>query len=364
MKQIFSIFFCIFLSACASTKLIRYDKESLVDQRKDFKESALPKKFTIYLEKAESCPSSLNKGCHDLRLKLMIDESIKEEWLNTYSRIGIYEKQCRAWRDQESRGINYCDLDWNDFLISHLFLYGFLQDITIPFIPYNKKTIEVHEADNVLLYEAISNIRKIETPTSIKAVRLTIGQETIESPIVENVASFNFRSFKIDPDNLPEAPKVVVQFENQNLDVSEEYSKLYQDEHLKKRAIEDEAWAKKMAQDKYERSPEGRFKMPFCGGPQLMYVLTAPTINIQANCIYQLAGYPLRVLQVINQGVLITFAEDVYTGSNRTFLIKTKKQYVDGDRLRDMLVKSVGTISYSTVLGASKTIHAFEYLGD
>jgi len=73
---------------------------------------------------------------------------------------------------------------------------------------------------------------------------------------------------------------------------------------------------------------------------------------------------PLRVLQVVAGGILVRPNDFSPYILDKVIFIKTAKQYVDGDFIQNIYVKSVGPVSYESVAGAGKTVNAFQYLGD
>lgn len=370
--MILLVIICSFLTACATKNLVRYEKSTLVEKGKDFKETQLPKQFNAYILRDGDCSGVTSKGteCTDLSIRVMLNNPIQEEWKDIYSRMGIYETRCKGWKDQapetQSFGsvyeeTKYCEINWKNFWTKHLFVIGFLYDIAIPFLPYSEKVIQTEEADSGLILEPKSNIRNNEIPISADTIKLTIDQKTINSPVSDGIAKFSLKSFKLSAETLPENSKVMVEFESQKIDLSEAFSSFARSEKMKRSARIEAERGWKVAQEIHNNKPEVKFKIPYCANRDILNVISYSN-PVVSNCIYELVGYPLKVLQVIDQGILVTFNEMIPNAPSAVFLIKTKKEYVDNDSIRDMLVQSAGTFKYTTTLGAIKTIRAFQHL--
>lgn len=103
--------------------------------------------------------------------------------------------------------------------------------------------------------------------------------------------------------------------------------------------------------------------MPYCADTNLTNLIFSNSTNIEKNCIYVLRT-PLQVIQVIEGGILVTLNHSSAYIGHKVFFLKTKKQYVDGDFVVDILIHLIGTKKYLSTLGSQKTVHAFEQLGE
>lgn len=112
-----------------------------------------------------------------------------------------------------------------------------------------------------------------------------------------------------------------------------------------------------------KHDPEHILKMKFCTNANLVSAIffSYLTPQIESNCIYLLMGG--FVTQSAPGGILLG-SPGGGSIQGRTIYIKTKKQYADGDMIRPQFVKSTGLMRFSTVLGAQRTVNAFQYLED
>lgn len=335
--------FILLLSSCTTTNFLRYEEGEVVSLKNNVRQTKEPSKFSVSMEKIADGNSKF------LAVKINRNEPIKEEWEDIYSKVGIYETRCRGWRDFPEPH-EYCKFDFQTFTLSHLLLLGFLYDIAIPFQPYNERVIESKE--NVIGTISKTDHRIIDSESPIKAipVKLTINGISANSTTAQGIGKFNFSKLKLDPDNVPSYAQVQIEFDDQKIDLASEYSKFADTER-----------ARKIAQEAYENRPDVKYKIPYCAQRELLYSINNPRGTVESNCIYHITGYPLKVLQVTPQGILVILDDQYSLG--KVFLIKTNKKYVDDDRVEDMLVKSIGTVSYTSVMGGMKTIHSFQHLG-
>ena len=97
-----------------------------------------------------------------------------------------------------------------------------------------------------------------------------------------------------------------------------------------------------------------------------------PRVNSpQAGCLYNYDPYSsnliLKVQQVINGGVLVTGDNNYYGGyfpETKTIFVQTSKQFVDDQWMKEKeIVKYMGVYSYTTVLGARKSVYKFYRYG-
>lgn len=112
------------------------------------------------------------------------------------------------------------------------------------------------------------------------------------------------------------------------------------------------------------QNPEKVFRMKFCKNPNLWGVLYVQPKPLESGCIYSLIGPKGRmyVIQSISGGILVGQPSSLLLP--KVIVIKTRKQYADGDIIQDQFVKSVGLHKYTAVTGAQRTVNAFQYLGD
>lgn len=117
------------------------------------------------------------------------------------------------------------------------------------------------------------------------------------------------------------------------------------------------------ANEKFQNIEE-KHKIKFCANPNLFEVVFTSSKAIELNCIYALPPNYLKVLQVVKNGVLLTQTSFSQYTLNKNIFVKTKRQFVDGDLMPTTYVKSAGVMSFTTFVGAEKTVHAFEDLGE
>ena len=102
-----------------------------------------------------------------------------------------------------------------------------------------------------------------------------------------------------------------------------------------------------------------KYKYPLCSNSQLFEVIYYPFgESVESNCIYHLNG-PLKVLQVLENGILVTLVEPMRNLQDKTIFIRVSPKYVDNELLKPMYVKYSGIMSTSF-----RTIHSFQYIDD
>jgi len=335
---------CLFflLSSCATKEFLRYEKDELLSKRLNLSRTEKSVQYDISVDKItkDSLP----------HISVTITEKypIEEKWEDIYSKVGVYATRCRGWREYKPNEENkYCDFNTKNFLTQHLFLIGFLMDLAIPFQPYNEETIETKESAEGTITEKRSDVVYEYFPIKTTFIKLNIGSAFASSKLSENgIAHFDFKSLKLDMNDLPYYATASLEIQNKQIDITKEINELLDTERAE------------------QRKPENKYKMEFCKANNLFNTLYNPFgPKIESDCIYILR-VPLRVLQSISNGILVTLAQPIRDLPAKTFFIKTKKQYADQDIVGEMHVKSIGTIKYTTVLGVVKTINAFQQLDD
>ena len=342
-------------SGCSTQSLIRYEPSEKLETKKNFEKQVGSEKYKILITKVEE-----NKEPF-LNLKIEHSKDVTEKWEDIYSQTAVYEKQCRSWYGTMFFGKflenkKYCEFDWEHFALAHILVIGFVLDLETPFLDYEGQTIEIKEdTDKKISKPEISNY-EITNPTSNQNITLTLNDVAAKSYITNSVAKVSFKSLKLNQNDIPISAKAVLKINNQSVDISNEYAEFASAEKKKKQQLES-------AQKKEQSRPEIKYKMPFCYPSNLIEAVFSSSYTVEKNCIYVLSD-SLRVIQVIEDGILVTLTQNSQYMSDKVIFIKTSKQYVDGDLVRNILLHSIGTKKYISAIGAQKTIHAFEKLGE
>jgi hypothetical protein len=297
----------ILLTGCATKTLVGTDKGGLIEQR-NFKKSSLPTKYDVSLDMVE------HDGSRLLQITVLRNDPVKEEWDAIRSVYNVYET-----RDGD-------------------------------------QVVKTLEKSDATIVEAESRVVDVTSQINSPQLKLTVGKSTSSAKLLNSEANFEFKSLNLKPDNLPSDAKVTVEFDKRVVDVSPEFAKLVAAENDRRIASQREAEVER-------RKPENRFKMKFCAHPDFNNTIFLSG-TIQRDCIYGIGVYPVEVLQVVEGGVLIKQAGNSPYGMGKVVFIKTKRAFADGDLIRNVYLKSIGTIKYESVMGAWKTVNAFEYLGD
>ena len=345
------------LNACSTRKLVRYEEGDLVKSKSSFKTTTLPMEHKINFERV------FRAGKDQLAVQVFRNDPVKEEWEDTYKRIGVYEERCRGWRNPSFIDMNsqtpYCEFDTFKFTYSHLLIIGFFYDLTIPFRSYEIKAITTREDEKGTIVKPnsslVENIATINSPT----IRLTVNSKTLTTNKAEDGKYyFDFKALDLSPDSLPNFPEVSVHFSSEDYKAHKEFANFVSRER-------EERTNKKIADQREKNWPEKRYKKKFCKQPDLFNSLYDPFqgSNVESGCIYILRG-PLKVVQVTNGGVLLGLIELSQHIPNKTFFMKTNKAYVDDQWLTPVFVHSTGSLNYNTVLGANRTVHSFQFLGE
>lgn len=100
---------------------------------------------------------------------------------------------------------------------------------------------------------------------------------------------------------------------------------------------------------------ESKYKMKFCSQP-ISHMAELNGNELESKCLYIITN--LKIIQVLKDGVLVR-----HEISGKVFFMKTKKQYVDDDRI-SVIANYTGIKKYMSAIGAEKTVTAFNYLGD
>jgi hypothetical protein len=352
------LYFCISaaFTACATSDFLKTTDGDVVADHENEKHTELP---TVYTASFERVSSDSNPT---IQVTIKKNSPIKYEWTKTFSQKDIYETRCRGWKNGRGQFFNsngntgfsadYCELNTGEFVIEHLLAFGFLYDLTIPFQSYESKDIETTVSTKQTRSESSSRIDDNYTPITDPKVRFEMNGIEKFITLKDGVGSFKARDFKL-PRDLSVENSVFAIVSGEKIDVTDSYGAVVSAQRKETEDAEVEA-----------AKPENRFKMNFCEHPDLFSaVYETQTVTLEANCIYRLGNQPLKIIQVVRGGVLAGLRDGLFGYlPNRTIFIKTKTQHADDDLLFSINLKSVGTTSYTTVMGGSKTVYSFEEL--
>jgi hypothetical protein len=346
--------FALFLAGCATGTFVRYEDGPIVAQHQNVRKTPMPEKYDVTLEKTgEGAQASI-------KVSIAKNNPIREDWDDLYSKIGVYETRCKVYKNREDSQHRYCEFNSEWFWQIHAELIGlpFLYDIfVLPFWPYDARTIETKAPVDGTRSKAESNIVNVESPINPHSIRLTINGAAVSANFSDGSSQFSFASLRINPNKWPSNIKASVNVEGHDIDISSEVAELIETSEKDKIALREE-------KEVEAKKPQNRFKMNFCANPDLFSLVFTSRSSVESNCIYGIGAAPLHVLQVVKGGILVSPTTLASYILDKVILIKTKKQYVDGDFVQNIYVKSLGPMSYETVTGAGKTVNAFEYLGD
>lgn len=355
IKILFALIFFQILSSCAQKTLVREDFGIPIEKKVNFRITDESPFTNVSFRLA---PGHADK----IRIDVKTGKSIKEEWTDVYEKVGVFHSQCRGWRGEnalitgQKRQGKYCEMDWPEFAISHLLIYGLFYDLAIPFLSYGP-SIETQETLPGQLSKTESQFSNVEKPWPDSRIKIKVGKSALQRDIRDGAVDFTFKELGVDPRFLENVAEFKIQLQDKEFDVLREYLTFATAENSRRTEAEIIA-----AQEK--NRPENKYGSPFCQYNNLFTALYAPTAadSIESDCLYVLMG-PLKVLQTVNGGILVS-TTNVLEMPGKTIFIRTKKSYVDDERLKPMLVRSSGTISYQSIMGANRTVHAFEYLED
>lgn len=308
-KNMKKIFLLCLLSSCSTSKFLEYKDGEIVKERQNITRTTLSKEYNMSLKQITDKHPPL------LIIAVSQSEQVKEDWEDVYSQFGIYETRS--------------PLDFYEPIVTQK--------------PTSKTVVK-------------KNTKTLNSESSVfdGTIKLTFNKVISTSKIVNGLAEFNLNSLNLKSNNLPNNAEVWVDFKNQHINMSKDYSDLIRDHREQIKKSENEGKA-------YSDLPGDKYQITYCAQPELLNSIYGPRGTIEPNCIYHIAADALKVLQVTPQGILVTLSHDFDpSASSKIFLIKTSKSYVDDDLVGNMFVKSIGTISYTNVLGGMKTIHAFQ----
>lgn len=99
---------------------------------------------------------------------------------------------------------------------------------------------------------------------------------------------------------------------------------------------------------------ESKYGKKLCQNIEITPYIVHKQIPQQQNCLYVLTGgHFLKVIQSINQGVLVKY--DSMTAD--PFFIKTDENYIDNQTVNTMIVSYGKPFTYTTILGANKRVY-------
>lgn len=342
------------LNACATQTLVNYEEGDIIKEHQNPKQTPQPTRYDVSLER-------VGEGAQaGLKVSIVKNNPIKEEWEDVYSKVGVYEMRCKVYKNREDDHHRYCEFNSEWFWKIHAELLGlpFLYDIfVLPFWPYDDRTVESKEPVDGTMLKTESSVTNVESPIDARSIKVTIGRATATSAFSNGSAQFDFSALRLNPAKWPDDVKASVAFGDQHLDISTEFATFVEKERQDRIAAQEAAEAE-------QRKPQNKYKMAFCHNPDLFAVVFASRASIEPNCIYGIGVAPLKVLQVVAGGILVRPTDLNPYILDKVIFIKTDKQYVDGDFVQKIYVKSVGPLSYESVMGAGKTVNAFQYLGD
>lgn len=358
----FTLLITLLLHACSTQKLIRHEEGELIRSKARLTTTKLPTEFNINFAKV------FKSGKEQLVVEVFRNDPIKEEWEDTYKKVGVYEQQCRGWRGEyepfttpprvKRSDDEYCTIPTLSFTLYHIFLVGFLYDIFIPFESFNERVITSTkvESDSIKKWDSavVNNKAVIDSPK----IQLTINSKSVTASKSEDKRYyFDFSTLSLNPNDLPNFPEVSLHFDSRNQNAQTEFANFVAKDR-------EERTAQKAAFEREKNWPENKYKKKFCKQPDLFNAIYDPFEGkIESDCLYVLRG-PLKVIQATNGGILVGLMELSQHMPNKTFFLKTNKLFVDDDHISPMFVHSTGPLNYNTVLGANRTVHSFKYLGE
>ncbi|MES2615506.1 MAG: hypothetical protein V4591_08830 [Bdellovibrionota bacterium] len=303
--SIFSIFFILFLNACAtSTRTpLRQEEGQIIAQRQNLKSSIEPPEYIFSIDKIGGDANA------QLKIRIAKYDNTKEEWDDIYSTVNVYGSPCENLSSRIFNTLSY------PAAISEV---------------KNAQICETKDPAKETIIKHKTNIVDKKSQIDSKSVKLSIGGTSAFSRLKENTAIFDFKTLKLNPNKLPSDVKVLVNIDNQEFDLSNQFSRFVGYVELE------------------QNEPENKYKMQFCSNQDLYTnVFMSQVTYIKTGCIYTLGRVPLVVLQVIDDGILVGLTPQMTQYLfNRTIFIKTNKQYVDDDPVQNISLKSIGVKKY------------------
>lgn len=217
----------LLLNACVSKTLLRTEDGPIIESRKNLTQTHSPIEYETSFEIVEENNHSY------LKVKVLRNESLVEKWEDVYSKVDVYGTKCKLWygshsflHDNKRDENEYCTFDIGSFAITHLLLYGLLLDAFVPFTSFEDKVIEtkVYALDSSISTKTEYNTIKNINPIQAKSIKLNINNITASADNLDNSSKFDFKSFKIKPEALNTPTKVSIDFDNEHLDVTREFT--------------------------------------------------------------------------------------------------------------------------------------------
>lgn len=352
MKNLIVLTVLLVSSACSTSKVLREEDAEKIKSHENAKSAALPTSYSATFEKLDDSKNGL------VKIIVSQNNAVKEEWDDTYSQNTVYATQCRGWKNGKTQvfetgfSANYCELNTANFILDHILVFGFLYDMGLPFMSYGD-TVETKVQGSGSRTESNSHVTDNWTPVKSNEVTLSINGVSSKVSLHDSVGQFDPKKFKMTDEYII-SDHASIEFDGNTLDVTDSLGEMIA---KIKSGREEKALVAKL--------PENKYKMNYCSSSDVFNIVFTPYAQhpLESHCLYIVRG-PLHVQQAVAGGILVSAVMSYPGTEGRSIFIKTKKRYVDDEPVGDILVKYTGPLSYNTVLGAQRTIHGFEYLGE
>lgn len=341
MKDSIFLLLLTLLFSCSTKNFSNYEKGELLFSQVNFKEKSLRTELRFYFDYI----TKDNKEF--LVLKPIKKTPVEQRWTNIYRKDAIYDMRCKAWMGKKeflgNSDSEYCKFQKESFIISHILLFGFIADIMIPFQRYETEVVKIKVPTNDIIELDQTETVWPEEHFIPKRFSLFFNNKNINSELQDGAYHILLKDLEFQKN---EPISAYVHIDNDKTDIS----------HL----IHKEREEYKLNLEKKMASPEYKYNMPFCSSDRLIQsVFGAYAPPLENKCIYTLTIGQLKAFQSTSNGVL---AMHPYEPTRQVILIKMKAPIADNDYLPDMLVKYSGIYQYTTITGATKSIHQFSRL--
>lgn len=343
----------ILLSGCVSRTLVKYEPVKKIRSDQDIK-------------RVKNNPRSeflISREGDLLSIAPVMRFDVTTTWNDIYTREAVWEKRCRGWMATGDANTSYCSFDGASFFAYHVILVGILYDIYIPFQSYGDAVTYKEPIDGEISKEEHSE-STIDEPLAIKDISLEIDGQKIDGFVDHNLAKFDLSKVKTKHDPILKLSVINLLVNGTPHNISQLYND-FNEAFLLKRT--EKKLQEASAKWREENRPEKKFKMSYCSEEDLFLTAIVPEgygKQIQSNCMYIIKPSNTTVLQSLQSGVLLSASQEMGAAPFRTVFIEGAMGYVDGERPKEIVVKSTGTFQYVNALGAMRTIRKFKYLGD
>lgn len=164
MRRIFLLLvLALVLPSCATKTLLRYEKGEKIIEKVNLREEALDSYYEV-----QTTPLQ-HQGKEVLVLEILENKPKKQYWTDTYVKNAVYEERCKGWMGQNSEDEDYCKFKGSQFFLSHIALYGFILDLSIPFQEYGNPKITTEKTDEILTQDEnaiVNNVKNVVVETS------------------------------------------------------------------------------------------------------------------------------------------------------------------------------------------------------